>query len=213
MSPRALRERLSLPRRVRSRVEKLTSCTRKFNGRLLRKSREFRYSPSDSPLSPLFLSTCADGTRHERFGTSLGKLARDKTSVLAAKLGLFCLVSLSLLRLLVSSSRRPSSLYPSLFPVYRLRELPESRNANLTCTTTNGARRKEFEHVRVWEILSRLQSNVTPRWIHMYFAFEYTRKYCTQNGLKQTTIKNNSSTYFSANYFSQITGWTFNSLA
>lgn len=178
MSPRALRERLSLPRRVRSRVEKLTSCTRKFNGRLPRKSREFRYSPTDSPFSPPFLSTCADGTRHERFGTSLGKLARDKTSVLAAKLRLFCLVSLSLLRL-VSSSRRPSSLYPSLFPVYRLRELPESRNANLTCTTTNGARRKEFEHVRVWEILSRLTvkcyAAVNPYvfcvWVHMEILY------------------------------------------
>jgi len=47
---------------------------------------------------PLFRPTCADSTRHERFGTSLEKLARDKTSVLAAKLRLFCLVFLSLLR-------------------------------------------------------------------------------------------------------------------
>lgn len=35
--------RLSLPWRIRSRVKKLTSCMRKFNGELLRKYRGFRY--------------------------------------------------------------------------------------------------------------------------------------------------------------------------
>lgn len=120
------------------------------------------------PTPPFLRSTRAEGTKHERFGTSLEKLARDKTSVLAAKLRLFCIVSL------LSTLFHPSSL----FRIYRLRELSESRDTNLTCTTTNEARRKGFERLRAWKMPSRLQSKITPQCIHMYFAFWIrTRKY------------------------------------
>lgn len=180
MSPRALRERLSLPRRVRSRVEKLTSCTRKFNGRLLRKSREFRYSPSDSPFSPPFPLHMrrwyeARKIRYLVGGNLLGTRRRSSRRNFGSSVSFPSRFFVSYPPLDVL----PPSLYPSLFPVYRLRELPESRNANLTCTTTNGARRKEFEHVRVWEILSRLTvkcyAAVNPYvfcvWVHMEILY------------------------------------------
>lgn len=85
---------------------------------------------------------------HERFGTSLGKLARDKTSVLTTKLRLFCLVSLSLLPPRSSAPVLPS-FRPSLFPIYWIRELPDSRNANLTCTRRR-TRQEERGDWRVW---------------------------------------------------------------
>lgn len=53
--------------------------------------------------------TYADGTRHERFGASLGKLARDETTVLTTKLEFF---SLSLSLCLVMFPSR-SLIYPS----------------------------------------------------------------------------------------------------
>lgn len=115
-------------------AEKLTSCTRKFNGGLPRNSRGFRTYvhltlPPFPPLALLSLSLTntriyahTDSVRHERFGASLGKLAREETSVPVAKLRLFCLAVLpsrSPLRLVAPSSRHPSELatHPPFAPL------------------------------------------------------------------------------------------------
>lgn len=60
----------------------------------------------DVRFRPRYRPPYADGTRHERFGTSLGKLARDEMTVLTSKLWFFSLglaLSLSLCLIMFSS--------------------------------------------------------------------------------------------------------------
>lgn len=111
---------------------------------------------------------------------------RGETSALLSRFSLSLLYP-------IPSSRRPSSLCSSLFPIYRLRELPESRDANLTCTTTNEEQEERdlniFESMRCHLVCSQ---RLSPRCIHMYFAFEYTHENMRWNRL---AIKNNFSTF------------------
>lgn len=140
-SPRALCAIVSPPG-VRSRVEKLTSCTRKFNVGLLRKSRGFRYTPVRlhrfrSSHTPKVQSTKDSVPRWRNLlGTRRRSSRRNFGSSVSFPSRLF---------VPLPSSVSPPSL---LFRTFWLRELSKSRDANLTCTTTNEARRKGFERLR-----------------------------------------------------------------
>lgn len=143
-------------------TQKNSRRIRKFNGRLVRNSRRFRCT---CPTPPHIRETKDSVPRR-------GNLPETKWRPSRRNLG----SSLSLSRHVSFSFLHPwyiLPLKPPLFPIHQLRELSESRDANLTCTTTNEVRRKRFERLWAWGMPSRLQSNELYYSISVYSEIEY----------------------------------------